>query len=97
MKKKGPLGKWPQEKSKMQSYVDISTVNNDVNSWDNDDSNNLNNIFTKIIYRKAEKLQSNSIFQNFDTDNSHNRPVTQRSQISNILKENQMENQPVSG
>ena len=38
----------------MESYVDISTVNNDANSGDNDDSNNLNNIFNNIIYRKAE-------------------------------------------
>ena len=46
--------------------VAISTVNNDVNSGDKDDSNNLNNIFTNITNRSAEKLQSNSIFHNFD-------------------------------
>ena len=39
----------------------ISTVNNDVNSGDKDDSNNLNNIFTNITNRSAGKLQSNSI------------------------------------
>ena len=61
--------------------VAISTVNNDVNSGDKDDSNNLNNIFTNITNRSAEKLQSNSIFHNFDTDNSNNRPNTGRSQI----------------
>ena len=58
---------------------------------------NLDNSFNNITNRSAEKLQSNSIFHNFDTDNSNNRPVTRRSQISNILNENQMENQPVSG
>ena len=81
----------------MESSVDISTINKDVNSKENNDLNNLNNIFNNITNRSAEKLQSNSIFHNFDTDNSNNRPVTRRSQISNILNENQMENQPVSG
>ena len=61
--------------------IAISTVNNDVNSGDKDDSNNLNNIFTNITNRSAEKLQSNSIFHNFDTDNSNNRLNTGRSQI----------------
>ena len=84
-----------RKKSKMESSVDISTVNKD--SGENNDLNNLNNIFNNITNRSAEKLQSNSIFHNFDTDNSNNRPVTRRSQISNILNENQMENQPVSG
>ena len=51
----------------MDSSVDISTVNNDVNSGDNNDSNNLNNIFNNITNRSAEKLQSNSIFHNFDS------------------------------
>ena len=52
--------------------------------------------FNNVTQRSVEKLQSNSIFHNFDTDNSNNRPVTRRSQISNILNENQTENQPVS-
>ena len=47
----------------MESPVDISTVNNDENSGDNDDSNNLNNIFDNITNRSAEELQRNSIFQ----------------------------------
>ena len=81
---------WAQEeelvthnkKSKMESSVDIYTVNNNVNSGDNDDSNYLNNIFSNITNRSAEKLQSNPIFH---------------SQIWNILNESHMENQPVSG
>ena len=81
----------------MESSVDISTVNNDVNSVDNDGSSSLKDIFNNITNRSPEKLQSNSIFHNFDTDNSNNRPITRKSQISNILNENQMENQPVSG
>ena len=81
----------------MESSVDISTINNDVNSVDNDDSSDLNDIFNNINNRSAEKLQSNSIFDKFDTDNSNNRPVTRRSQISNFLNENQTENQSVSG
>ena len=84
-----------RKKSKMESSVDISTVNKDVNSGENIDLNNLNNIFNNITSRSAEKLQSNSMFHNFDIDNSNNRPITRRSQISNILNENQMENQPV--
>ena len=79
----------------MESSVDISTINKDVNSKENNDLNNLNNIFNNITNRSAEKLQSNSTFLNFDTDNSNNRPVTRRSQISNILNENQMENQVI--
>ena len=43
----------------MESPVDISTVNNDENSGDNDDSNNLNNIFDNITNRSAEELQRN--------------------------------------
>ena len=46
----------------MESSVDIYTVNNNVNSGDNDDSNYLNNIFSNITNRSAEKLQSNPIF-----------------------------------
>ena len=84
-----------RKKSKMESSVDISTVNKDVNSGENIGLNNLNNIFNNITSRSAEKLQSNSMFHNFDIDNSNNRPITRRSQISNILNENQMENQPV--
>ena len=52
------------------------TVNNDVTGGDNDDSNNLNNIFNNATNRLAEKSQSNLIFNNFDTDNTNNRPVT---------------------
>ena len=76
----------------MESSVDISTVNNDVDSGDNHDSNNLTNIFNNITNRSAEKLQSNSIFHNFNTDKSNNGPVTRRSQISSILNKNQLEN-----
>ena len=64
-----PTGK----KSKMESSVDISTVNKDVNSGENNDLNNSNNIFNNITNRSAEKLWSNSIFHNFDTDNSNNK------------------------
>ena len=53
-----------RKKSKMESSVDISTVNKD--SGENNDLNNLNNIFNNITNRSAEKLQSNSIFHNFD-------------------------------
>ena len=95
-KRKGCWANDHREKSKMESSVDISTVNKDVNSGENNDLNNLNNIFNNITNRSAEKLQSNSIFHNFDTDNSNNRPVPRRSQMSNILSENQMEYQPVS-
>ena len=50
----------------MESSVDISTINKDVNSKENNDLNNLNNIFNNITNRSAEKLQSNSMFHNFD-------------------------------
>ena len=79
------ITQWAQEeelvthnkKSKMESSVDIYTVNDSVNSGDNDDSNYLNNIFSNITNRSAEKLQSNPIFY---------------SQIWNILNESQMKN-----
>ena len=97
-KRKGCWANAHRKKSKMESSVDISTVNKDVNSGENNDLNNLIYIFffNNVTNRSAEKLQSNSIFHNFDTDNSNNRPVPRRSQISNILSENQMEYQPVS-
>ena len=86
-KRKGCWANDHRKKSKMESSVDISTVNNDGDSGDNDDSNNLTNIFNNITNRSAEKLQSNSIFHNFDTDNSNNRPVyTKKSDIKHFKR-----------
>ena len=73
------LGCWANDHkktSKIESSVDISTVNNNKNSGDDDDLDNLDNSFNNITNRSAEKLQSNSIFHDFDTDNSNNRRVT---------------------